>query len=272
MCNCRSLASLGMTCKSYMSLWACLLLPSLPLDVFARAQAPSDAAHPFVVGSGGHYPRVVAANAAARDAGIRDEPARVERAGARPRSRFARSRRRCRSARARAARDLGADVHADGMPRAAQRGGRRDRREPPPVRRLAAARRAPGRWRARAGLRESPRPRAHAGGCAAARARRPHVHAVVERARLPDVLAPLPLTLVDLDERPAPRCATPASRPSDRPPPCRATVSPAASVLRWSISSIARSASPPMRARRSCRRRASKAGSTCPRPCMRWRR
>ena len=46
-------------------LWACLIFPSLPLDVFARAQAPADAAHPFVVSSGGHYPRVIAANAAA---------------------------------------------------------------------------------------------------------------------------------------------------------------------------------------------------------------
>ena len=54
------------------SLWACLLFPSLPLDVFARAQS-SDAQRPFVVGSGGHYPRVVAANRAARDAGIRDD-------------------------------------------------------------------------------------------------------------------------------------------------------------------------------------------------------
>jgi len=53
-------------------LWTCLLFPSLPLDVFARASAPDDA-RPFVVGSGGHYPRVVAANAAARAAGIRAE-------------------------------------------------------------------------------------------------------------------------------------------------------------------------------------------------------
>src|SRR4030095_2776499 len=52
--------------------WACLLFPSLPLDVFARAIAPGDA-RPFVVASGGHYPRVVAANAAARAAGIRAE-------------------------------------------------------------------------------------------------------------------------------------------------------------------------------------------------------
>jgi protein ImuB len=52
-------------------LWACLLFPSLPLDVFARAQAPADAVRPFVVGSGGHYPRVVATNATGRDAGIR---------------------------------------------------------------------------------------------------------------------------------------------------------------------------------------------------------
>ena len=52
-------------------LWISLLLPSLPLDVFARAISPEDAQHPFVVASGGHYPRVVAANAAARAAGIR---------------------------------------------------------------------------------------------------------------------------------------------------------------------------------------------------------
>ncbi len=34
---------------------------------------PPTTQRPFVVGSGGHYPRVVAANAVARDAGIRDE-------------------------------------------------------------------------------------------------------------------------------------------------------------------------------------------------------
>jgi len=52
-------------------LWACLLLPSLPLDVFARAAPPAEAAKPFAVGSGGRTPRIVGANAAARDAGIR---------------------------------------------------------------------------------------------------------------------------------------------------------------------------------------------------------
>src|SRR5947199_388458 len=51
-------------------LWTCLLLPSLPLDVFVRAVAP-DEQRPFVVASGAHYPRVVAANTAARAAGIR---------------------------------------------------------------------------------------------------------------------------------------------------------------------------------------------------------
>ena len=51
-------------------LWACLLLPSLPLDVFTRAAAPDDA-RPLVVSSGGHYPQVVVANASARAAGIR---------------------------------------------------------------------------------------------------------------------------------------------------------------------------------------------------------
>ena len=51
-------------------LWTCLLLPSLPLDVFARAQSPADAAKPFAVTTGGRTPRIVSANAGARDAGI----------------------------------------------------------------------------------------------------------------------------------------------------------------------------------------------------------
>jgi protein ImuB len=51
-------------------LWLCLRLPSLPLDIFARAQTPDAAAKPFAVTTGGHYPRVVAANAAATDAGV----------------------------------------------------------------------------------------------------------------------------------------------------------------------------------------------------------
>jgi protein ImuB len=50
-------------------LWSCLLLSSLPLDVFARAQAPDDT-RPFAVTTGGHYPRIVSANVAARAAGI----------------------------------------------------------------------------------------------------------------------------------------------------------------------------------------------------------
>ncbi len=52
-------------------LWACLLLPSLPLDIFARALPPADAAKPFAIATGGRTPRIVAANAGAHDAGIR---------------------------------------------------------------------------------------------------------------------------------------------------------------------------------------------------------
>jgi len=51
-------------------LWACLHLPSLPLDVFTRAQCSEAPIRPFAVTSGGHVPRIVAANAGARDAGI----------------------------------------------------------------------------------------------------------------------------------------------------------------------------------------------------------
>lgn len=54
-----------------MMLWACLLLPSLSLDVFARAQPPADAAKPFAVATGGRTPRIVSANAGAHAAGIR---------------------------------------------------------------------------------------------------------------------------------------------------------------------------------------------------------
>ncbi|MBA3776112.1 MAG: DNA polymerase Y family protein, partial [Betaproteobacteria bacterium] len=52
-------------------LWACLLFPTLPLDVFARAQSPEQCAQPLVVVTAGHYPRVVAVNAPAFAAGIR---------------------------------------------------------------------------------------------------------------------------------------------------------------------------------------------------------
>ena len=53
-------------------LWACLLFPTLPLDVFARAQSPEQGTQPFAVVTAGHYPRVVAVNAPAFDAGIRN--------------------------------------------------------------------------------------------------------------------------------------------------------------------------------------------------------
>jgi protein ImuB len=52
-------------------LWVAVLLPSLPLEVYARAwptDAPRDA---FVVDSGGRDPRIVAGNAAAIAAGVR---------------------------------------------------------------------------------------------------------------------------------------------------------------------------------------------------------
>jgi protein ImuB len=52
-------------------LWCALLLPSLPLDVFARAWTGGDASRRFVVASGGNAPQVVAANAPAQAAGIR---------------------------------------------------------------------------------------------------------------------------------------------------------------------------------------------------------
>ncbi|HET7096113.1 MAG TPA: DNA polymerase Y family protein [Casimicrobiaceae bacterium] len=47
-----------------------MLLPSLALDVFARALPPADAAKPFAIATGGHAPRIVGANAGAQAAGI----------------------------------------------------------------------------------------------------------------------------------------------------------------------------------------------------------
>ncbi len=54
-------------------LWAAFDFPSLALDVFARAWPPQMHARPFVVDSGGHVPRIVALNDAARAAGLREQ-------------------------------------------------------------------------------------------------------------------------------------------------------------------------------------------------------
>jgi nucleotidyltransferase/DNA polymerase involved in DNA repair len=113
-------------------LWTCLLFSSLPLDVFARAIAPDDA-RPFVVGSGGHYPRVVAANVAARAAGIRAEQLISSALALAPGLSCAIATATPKP-RARATRHNGADVHADSVPRAAECDRRGHRREPAPVR------------------------------------------------------------------------------------------------------------------------------------------
>ncbi|HVE48839.1 MAG TPA: DNA polymerase Y family protein [Casimicrobiaceae bacterium] len=55
-----------------MSFWIALFFPALPLDVFARAWSPEQHARVFVIDTGGHVPRIVAANQAAQDAGVRD--------------------------------------------------------------------------------------------------------------------------------------------------------------------------------------------------------
>src|SRR5438067_253499 len=52
-------------------LWACLCFPSLALDIFTRASRGEDRDRRFVVASGGNAPKVIVANDAARDAGIR---------------------------------------------------------------------------------------------------------------------------------------------------------------------------------------------------------
>ena len=52
-------------------LWCSLLLPDLPLEVYARAWGGGGAARPFAVASGGSRPAIVAANDAARVAGVK---------------------------------------------------------------------------------------------------------------------------------------------------------------------------------------------------------
>jgi len=52
-------------------LWCSLLLPDLPLEVYARGWHDDEATRPFAVTSGGSRPQVVVANAAARDAGVK---------------------------------------------------------------------------------------------------------------------------------------------------------------------------------------------------------
>jgi len=52
-------------------LWVAVLLPSLPLEVYARAWPAEAHARAFVVDSGGRDPRIVAGNTVAIDAGVR---------------------------------------------------------------------------------------------------------------------------------------------------------------------------------------------------------
>jgi protein ImuB len=180
-------------------LWACLLFPSLPLDVFARAQTPDDAAHPFVVSSGGHYPRVVAANAAARATGIRAGQLLSAALAFAPELR---SRDRDADAEASALAQLAtwaltftpgaslappnavvADIGGSlrlfsGLPRVAAR--------------LVGGAHALG-YAARLGLAPTP-------GAALLFARAGRAQAVTDVAQLPELLSPLPLTLVDLDD------------------------------------------------------------------------
>ncbi len=188
-----------MACKSYMPLWACLIFPSLPLDVFARAKEPDDAAHPFVVSSGGHYPRVVAANAAAHDTGIREGQLISAALAFAPELR---SRDRDADAETRAlaqlatwaltftpnaglalpnaiVAEIGGSLRLfNGLPRLAAQ--------------LASGAQALG-YAARLGFAPTP-------GAALLFARAGRTQPVTATALLPELLAPLPLTLLDLDE------------------------------------------------------------------------
>ncbi len=180
-------------------LWACLLFPSLPLDVFERAQTPDDAAHPFVVSSGGHYPRVVAANAAASAAGIRAGQLLSAALAFAPELR---SRDRDAGAEARALAQL-ATWALTFTPNAglappdavvAEIGGslRLFSGLPRLVAQLEGGARTLG-YAARLGLAPTP-------GAALLFARAGRMRPVTAVAQLPELLAPLPLTLLDMDD------------------------------------------------------------------------
>jgi protein ImuB len=181
------------------TLWACLLFPSLPLDVFARAQSADEARRPFVVGSGGHYPRVVAANRAARGAGIRDDQlvsgalALAPDLALRDRSEDAEGRAlaqlatwaltctpmACLAPPNAIVAEIGTSLRLfGGLPRL--------------VARLAGGTHALG-YANRLGIAPTP-------GAALLLARAAVTHPVEDRARLPQALGPLPLTLLDLPD------------------------------------------------------------------------
>ena len=180
-------------------LWACLIFPSLPLDVFVRAQSPDEAAHPFVVSSGGHYPRVVEANAAARETGVRAGQLISAALAFAPELR---SRDRDADAETRALAQLATwaltFTPSAGLapPNAvvAEIGGslRLFSGLPQIIARLADGAHALG-YAARLGLAPTP-------GAALLFARAGRTQPVMTIAQLPGLLAPLPLTLVDLDD------------------------------------------------------------------------
>ena len=243
-------------------------LPSLPLDVFARAHSPATPRSRSPSATGGHYPRIVAANAAARDAGIRAGPARLRRRSrSRPTSCCAIATPTAEARCARSSRHVGD---------ARSRPGVRSRRPMRCSPRSAAACGSSAACRALArssraarsdlGYARAARARAHAWRGAAARPRRTHGDAV--------------LALRAAARARSRRCRSRCSISTHG----RATTLAAAGVttfgagLRAAARRGSRAASAPIssrrldralrprrpiRGRRSCRRRASRAGSTC---------
>jgi protein ImuB len=178
-------------------LWICLLFPSLPLDVFARARSPAHEAHPFVVSSGGHYPAVVAADSAARAAGIcdgllvsgalalapdlvlrdRDESAEARALAQLATFVLAFTPMTCLAPPDAVVADIGGSLRLfGGLPRL--------------VARLVHGTHALG-YAAQIGIAPTP-------GAALLLARAGHAQPVLERAQLPEVLAPIPLAHVDM--------------------------------------------------------------------------
>ena len=213
------------------ALWACFLFPSLPLDVFARAQSPGRCG----TSVRRRQRRPLSARRGGQRRGTRRgrsrRPARVRRAGALARSRAARPRRRRRGPRARASSPRG---RSRSRPWPASR--RPMRWWPTSARACGSSAACRGSWRALAGgahalgyanrLGIAPTPGA---ALLLARAgltqgdRRPRAPARSARVRF---RSPSSTSTT----RRATRCAKRASRRSGRPPRCRATGSRAASA------------------------------------------
>jgi protein ImuB len=247
------------------TLWACLRVPGLPVDVFARAWSAEAHARPFVVSSGGHYPRVVGANDAALAAGVRRDQLISAALALAP---------------ALALRERDAAAEAAALPTSPRTRSRSRRWSRSPLPRRSSPTSGPacrlfgGVRRLVGGLLEAVRAQGYDPALALAPtpaaalvlARAGRVAPVLSRAALPAALADVPLRWLDLTPRRATFSARRVIATFGDIAACRAPGSRGAWARRRRLRSIARSAACPTRACPMRRRRASPRACPCPRP------